>query len=175
MNLSTLRSEIWNALDDQYQVSSQGRVWSGKTNKFLRASKDGKGYLMVWLYDGHGIRRMKKVHSLVLEAFVGPRPTKFQCNHKDANKNNNRLDNLEWVDQSTNIQHSMSLGLRDSLCRPVVEMTKNGEVVEVFKSIRGAARAKGTTYRSIKRALEGIRYTYRKHIWRYVNDLGSAS
>ena len=63
----------------------------------LTLSKDGK-------------QKRCRVHALVLEAFVGPRPKGYQCNHIDEDKGNNRLDNLEWVTPRQNRMHSYYAG-----------------------------------------------------------------
>lgn len=70
---------------------------------WTRGSKNSKGYLRV----GIGGKRYF-VHSLVLEAFVGPCPEGFECNHKDRNRSDNRLENLEWVTHQDNCRNTSS-------------------------------------------------------------------
>ena len=72
-----------------YQVYNNGQVWSKKHFKFLTPTKDGKGHLILQL-DG----KMKKVHRLVYQAFVGAIPKGCDIHHKDQNKNNNSVSNL---------------------------------------------------------------------------------
>lgn len=104
-----------------YAVSTHGRVSRVKdsiTHKARRrALKPGlsNGYLFVNLCDGKGNRRNDSIALLVLEAFVGPRPLGLVINHLDFNKENNRVDNLEWTTQSRNVQHAYDAGRRD--CR----------------------------------------------------------
>ena len=64
---------------------------------------DKKGYLKIWLTSKNGIRKMYRVHRLVLENFIGK--SKLQCNHKDKNKKNNGIKNLEWVTNKENTIH----------------------------------------------------------------------
>jgi hypothetical protein len=52
----------------------------------------------------------RSVHSLVIKAFVGPRPPGMVCNHMDGNPQNNHATNLEWVTPSENLQHAVRLG-----------------------------------------------------------------
>jgi hypothetical protein len=61
-----------------------------------------------------GKRQAKRIHRLVLEAFVGPCPDDLQANHKDGDKQNNDLTNLEWTTQSENMKHAHKMGL----CKP---------------------------------------------------------
>lgn len=110
--------EAWRQVDGYpYEVSDHGRVrrtvrrsgvWSGR---ILRQAFDGHGYPFVVLCrDGQA--KQIKVHKLVLAAFVGPRPSpKHQCNHRDGNKRNNVLANLEYVTASENVRHAWRTGL----------------------------------------------------------------
>jgi hypothetical protein len=79
---------------DKGCTSFLGRKWKRKK---LRPSRDG--YLLVGLKSllaGEGPRRTFAVHSLVLRAFVGPRPAGMCCCHRDGDRVNNRLENLRW-------------------------------------------------------------------------------
>jgi HNH endonuclease/NUMOD4 motif len=77
-----------------YQVSSRGRV-RGKRKEFLIAFMHGR-YLEVNLFN-NGHFTQVKVHVLVLESFIEPRPSGTYAHHKDGDKNNNNLENLEWL------------------------------------------------------------------------------
>lgn len=77
-----------------YEVSNIGNVRNVRRNTLLRLSKT-KGYIQVYLYK-NGVKTGLKVHRLVAEAFI-PNPDNLpQVNHKDENKMNNRVENLEW-------------------------------------------------------------------------------
>lgn len=98
-----------------YEVSDFGRVRrreravSRRAGTYLKGFPS-RGYLDVVLCrDGECSRR--RIHHIVAEAFVGPRPLGYQTNHKDGDKLNNRADNLEWVSAAENIAHSYRTGL----------------------------------------------------------------
>ena len=55
---------------------------------------------------------IRKIHILVLEAFISPRPFGLVANHKDGKKENNHINNLEWCTQSENVKHSFAMGLK---------------------------------------------------------------
>jgi hypothetical protein len=85
-----------------YQVSDQGRVWSGHSEAILTPNPGQAGrYLIVDLrLDGE--REQRSVHTLVLEAFEGPPPDGQEANHIDGDPKNNALENLEYVDTEDN-------------------------------------------------------------------------
>lgn len=104
--------------DGFYQVSNTGKVRSccsshGTRGKWkLRAlSANHDGYLKVRLIKG-SIDKTARVHSLVARAFI-PNPCNFNTvNHKDGDKTNNNVDNLEWADRSQQMIHAYKLGLK---------------------------------------------------------------
>lgn len=93
--------EEWRTLPDipYYSISNLGRVRNKK--KMLKQTKTGRGYLMVAICKDKP--RMIPVHKLVASIFIRPILPKEVCHHKDGNKYNNRVDNLEYVTQSVNI------------------------------------------------------------------------
>lgn len=119
-NRSTDRSslgagdEMWRAVNDpafsdNYEVSSLGRVRNSKTGRVLTPSviRDTSRptrtvrYLGVSLH-ANGVSKCKKIHTLVLEAFVGKRPEGMMCCHGDCDSFNNSLANLRWDTREAN-------------------------------------------------------------------------
>lgn len=87
--------------EGEYEVDTLGNVFSLKRNKALKATDFGSKYLQVTLCK-NGIPKVVKVHRLVAEAFI-PNPNGLpQVNHKDENKHNNVVSNLEWCTPSYN-------------------------------------------------------------------------
>ena len=107
--------EIWRKIEGYeglYEVSNLGQVrsfYSGEA-KILKPWVDKDGYLTVTLYK-NGKGYAKKVHRLVAVAFIPNIDNKPQVNHIDGNKQNNTVDNLEWVTSKENIQHAWNTGL----------------------------------------------------------------
>lgn len=108
-----------------YEVSNLGRVKSlpkyhncGKqgymqSEKNLKQIKQNSGYLCVCIYK-NGIGKKYLIHRLVAETFIPNPENKTQVNHLDGNKENNCIDNLEWVTQKENIQHAYKTGLHNT-------------------------------------------------------------
>lgn len=79
-----------------YRVSDGGRVVGPRKELVPNASRDGHAVVHVYAGGQYGGRRVA-VHTLVLEAFVGPRPEGMEARHLDDDVENNRLDNLAWA------------------------------------------------------------------------------
>lgn len=121
--------EQWKPVTDpafaHYEVSNRGQVRNTQTGKLLKPGKQSRGYLTVCLYDGSKSGgRSFCVHRLVLLAFTGPPPDedRSQINHKDGDKSNNCLDNLEWSTGTENIRHAIDVlghhrGERNHRCK----------------------------------------------------------
>lgn len=88
-----------------YKITSWGRVWSVKKEKFIRPEETEKGYLRVDLFDRERNRKHHKVHRLVAQAFDPYYTEELQVNHIDGNKQNNSITNLEMVTNAENNEH----------------------------------------------------------------------
>ena len=84
-----------------YEVSSHGRIRRAGTGRMLRLPTNTSGYFHIGLYREEG-RKHVLVNRLVLLTFLGPQPTGKQCSHKDGNRKNNRIENLEWATKLEN-------------------------------------------------------------------------
>lgn len=111
-----MTEEIWkdvNGWEGLYQVSNLGRVrsvphydWMNRPykGKVLTPVRNGNGYLRVNMTNGK-IRRLSDVHRLVASAFI-PNPNGYpEVNHKDEDKDNNHVDNLEWCTEKYNTNY----------------------------------------------------------------------
>lgn len=106
--------EIWKQIPDYenlYEASNLGRIKSLRTGQVMRPSTSG-AYQHVSLWKNKKLK-YHKVHRLVLAAFKGK--SSLICNHKDFDKHNNKLDNLEYVTASQNAKHAIQGGRRSAL------------------------------------------------------------
>lgn len=104
--------EVWKDIkgyEGLYQVSNLGNVKSLKFNKEkILIPLFDKNYLFIQLWKNGKYKRYK-VHRLVAEAFI-PNTNEYSCvNHKDENKQNNCVDNLEWCTNQYNIEYSQAI------------------------------------------------------------------
>ena len=96
-----------------YKITKDGQIISLKRRKeyIIKGYIDKYGYRRVLLYVD-GKREKHFVHRLVAKEYI-PNPNNLpQVNHKDGNKLNNHVDNLEWVTSKENVRHSIITGLR---------------------------------------------------------------
>lgn len=117
--LKDLEGEIWKDIagyEGVYQISNYGRVKSlprrhiSTMTRIIKPSMTLSGYLYVSLKNREKIKRFK-IHRLVAQAFIPNSENKPTINHKDGNKFNNCVDNLEWQTQAENNQHAVDTGL----------------------------------------------------------------
>lgn len=100
--------------EERYEISDLGRVRSSihariigsQPGKILFQGKDNRGYPQVYLHYGNCKKRTMKVHRLVADAFMGQRFNGETINHKDGNKENNKLENLEAISNIENCRHA---------------------------------------------------------------------
>ena len=104
--------EIWKPIidfKDKYEISNLGRIRNIRTNKILKMTNKYGNYFSIRLYD-ETHKRSTRIHREVAKAFI-PNPNNLpEVNHKDTNKQNNKLENLEWVTKKENIQHAIKNG-----------------------------------------------------------------
>ena len=100
---------------EDYSIDEFGNVYSNKYNKhkILKQQYHCKGYKVVTLVKRE-LKKTLKVHRLVAQAFIPNPLNKEQVNHKDGNKENNHILNLEWATQSENQLHAHKTGLMDN-------------------------------------------------------------
>ena len=114
--LAIVDGEIWRDVvgyEGLYEVSNKGRVKTllGKEEYILKISPNKNGYYKTSLSKA-GKATTCLVHVLVAKAFIPNVTGKPTVNHKDGNRLNNNVENLEWATYSENLQHSYDIGLR---------------------------------------------------------------
>ena len=166
-----LPGEQWRAVPGykSYEVSDLGRV-RGRSGKLRAQTRDRKGYIRIVIYrEGHHIT--VGVHQMVLAAFVGPCPEGKQCNHKNGIKDDNRLENLEYVTPSENMLHSYRELWRDATkngsrgaSHPAAISLDPDEVMAMRKGgmlLQEISNRVGASIKTIRIVLQGLHWTQR--------------
>lgn len=87
----------------KYECDTEGNVYRKGSAQPLKAFDDGRGYLAVVLMSDKGFKLRCKVHAVIANTFIGPRPEGFIVEHKNLNKHDNRVSNLEYISQRENV------------------------------------------------------------------------
>jgi hypothetical protein len=142
--------EIWKPTGNTtYHVSNKGKVKNIETNYMKTITVDGRGYCCV----GMGTKKYY-IHRLVAKAFIPNYSEDLVVNHKDGNKSNNHLLNLECVSQSRNILHAYeSKEIKKTKCIAVIQVDYNENIVGSYSSLADAEAATGINRGSIHHAV----------------------
>lgn len=173
-------SEIWKDIEGYegiYKISNLGNVkslertlWNGHTyytykERLLKKSINHNGYYTVRLSkDGKGVNYL--LHRLLAIAFI-PNPDNLPIiNHKDGNKLNINLDNLEWSTYKDNNEHAIETGL-NKVAKKIKAIDVGTNEVMYFESAREADRVLGVGYKNISACLNGRQKTCGGYKWEF--------
>ena len=159
---------IWRDVPDYegcYEVSNSGVIRNKKTGKELNPSIKRNGYLAVDL--GYKGSKTISVHRIVARAFI-ENVNGYPCvNHKNENKLDNRVENLEWCTQKYNVNFGYGYTARNS---PVLQFDINGNFIRLWSSMKEAAENLGIKYQGISRVCRGERKTSGGYRWEYTEE-----
>ena len=167
-----MADEIWCPVknyENLYEVSNQGRVKSigyGK-ERILKPGINTQGYLQVVLCK-NGEKNNCVIHRLVAQTFI-PNPDNLpEVNHKDEDKTNNSVLNLEWCDRKSNCNYgNRNKRISEKRSKPVLQYTKSGEFVKEWKSATDVQRTLGYLHNNISNCCNGKRKSAYNYIWKF--------
>lgn len=190
-------NEIWKPIvnyESYYEISNLGNVWS-KGKKYVdslgkvmnrkprnvKIHKGSNGYLCVDL-NSNNVSSQKCIHRLIAEAFILNPENKPTVNHKDGNKLNNNISNLEWNTYSENNKHAIDNNLRQSpwtgkfginhpQSKSVIQLDKKGNIIDIFVSAREAQEKTGVSYKHISCCCLGKRMSTGGYCWKFKSEL----
>lgn len=174
-----ISEEIWKDItgcEGLYKISNYGRVLSLNFNhtnkeKLRKLTTDVAGYKVVCLRK-NGFKENKKVHRLVMEHFVENVNSLPIINHKDEDKTNNNVDNLEWCDCKYNINYGNGIFKRSIKSRkPVIQFDKNGNFIKRWDSALIAEQEMGYCNSHINQCCNGKRKYHKNSIWKFENEV----
>lgn len=194
INSAMNNQEIWKDVEGyegSYQVSNLGRVKS--LERIVNHSIYGKMYVgerILKTYNcnhdeyiridlkSNGIKDKKLVHRLIAESFIPNPENKKTVNHKDGNKKNNNIDNLEWMTHSENHLHSYKelgrkgyftgiTGKNNPKSKPIIQLSLTGEYIKEFCSATEAEFKTGIFQTNISKCCVGKRNNAGGYIWKF--------
>lgn len=145
--------------DTKYAISNKGNIINVKNGKQLKTRINKNGYLEVQL-STKGIRKNYRIHRLVGIVFLDNIENKPYINHKDGNKLNNNLYNLEWCTAKENDNHSRKKYLKIQN-KPIKAISIETNYIICFESLSECARYFNTNKGTIHRVLSGKRKKYK--------------
>jgi hypothetical protein len=162
----------WKTINDfsNYEVSTEGEIRNISSKYILKGRKSKSGYYQVSIKnDITKTFKNQYIHRLVASAFTQNVEDKKEVNHKDGNKLNNHVSNLEWVTSSENQIHRHSIGITKTSNKRVGKFTKDGDLIIEYESIIQASLKENCYRGSIDGALSGRRKTLFGYVWRYLD------
>lgn len=172
--------EIWKDIEGYeglYQVSNVGRVKSVRKNIILKSRIERNGYESVKL-SANNISKGYYIHRLVANAFI-PNPDNLpQVNHKDENKTNNCVDNLEWCTRhynhnygTINIRISQKQLNDKNKSKVVLQYSLDGTFIKEWKSTMDVQRNLGFDNANIVNVCNGKRRIAHGYLWKYKKEI----
>ena len=152
-----------------YEISDEGEVRNKTTKRVLKGRLSQSGYLQVSIKNDETQKFVNQyIHRLVALHYIENPLSKREVNHKDGDKINNKLKNLEWLTSSENQIHRHSIGITRTSNRKVGKF-KDGILVAEYNSIVEAAEKEGRPRVSIDSVVSGKRKTLFGHSWKYLD------
>ena len=123
-----------------YAITSCGKVWSYRNKKFLTPGVNNTGYLYVNLWKDNE-KKNYLIHRLVADAYIPNTENLPEINHKDENKTNNCLQNLEWCDASYNTNYgTRNEKVSNSRKKPILQYDLGGNFIREWPSATDVGR-----------------------------------
>ena len=162
--------EIWKNINikwfESYKISNKGRLMNNNGLIIKPTLKDG--YCLASLHNKNHNKHMF-IHQLVGLMFI-QNPNNFpMINHINGIKNDNRVENLEWINNSGNIKHAYETGLFVPHMRKIVQLTTDNKLVKIYESMTETQK-EGYVISAICRVCKGKKPQYKGYLWKYYED-----
>lgn len=171
--------EIWKDIpgyEGLYQASNLGNIRSlynyRKYNILTQNIK--RGYYQIGLRK-NGIRKWHQVQRLIASSFI-PNPNNLpQVNHKNENKLDNRVENLEWCSVSYNNSYGTRIQrVKNKVAKPILQFDLDGNFIKQYSSLMDASRELKISPSNISQCANGKYKTCKGYIWEFAQKGGDA-
>lgn len=152
---------------EDYQITDDGRVWSKKSNKWMKTFKSSNGYKHLSLCK-NGVMHWKQVHKLVAEHFIPNPENKLEVDHINTDRTDNRVENLRWVTHKENCNNPISIEHYKNMI-PVKGMLGKHHTEETKKKMSEANKGK-TPWIKGKHLSEEAKKKISKKVYQYTLD-----
>jgi len=168
-----------------YKFDAEQGIYSNILNRYLKGGDDGYGYLRVTLKCTDGLQHSFMYHKVIWEHFNGEVPNNYEINHKDEDKHNFKLSNLELLSHKDNINygnrnkkvsekmkgkkmppHVLKI-IIEKTSKQVYQYTLDGDLVAIFPSAHEAARETNSNRGNISSCCNGFRSTTNGYKWSF--------
>lgn len=171
---------IWKNIEnykDIYSVSTNGDIYSHSWKRIMVGKINKNGYRQIILCSNNK-RKTKLVHRIVAETFI-ENPNNYPCvNHINGDKQDNRVENLEWCNYSHNTKEAYRLGLEkiykgsdNKRSIKINQYDLNGNLINTFNGIKEAGRILNICPGHISKCCKGKMKTAYKSIWKYAEEV----
>ena len=160
--------EIWKDIPNYeglYQASNLGNIRSLKNRwgnriepRLVKQQKTKKGYKRVRLSKKNKSKTFM-VHRIIYITFIKDVENGLEINHKDFNRENNKINNLEMINHTKNVRYSKA--------KPIIQLSLNNEYIRKWDCIRDVEKEIGIDHRQICACLLGKRQTCHGYKWKY--------
>lgn len=187
--------EVWKdvkGFEGLYQISNLGRLKSFRKHKdgYILSQTNQKGwYFTVNLFKSDGTKTTRRIHILVAQHFIGEIPIGWHVHHKDGNKQNNRVDNLEIIHPKSHYQETKKehpeivTGMvkynKFDKPRRIQQYDKEGNFIAEYANAKIASHYTGVCQRNILQVSSGDEYKTGKvrkqaggFVWKYKDEKG---
>lgn len=164
---------VWRPIENYegiYEISRDGKIRRVDTGNILRGYLGPDGYKRVGL-TVNCKTKVFLVHRLLAIAFI-PNPYNYPCiNHKDENKSNNALDNLEWCTHRYNLNYGThNERANETRKKPILQYTKDGVFIREWKSVTDLNIETKIDMGHVTACCRGKRKTAGGYCWKYKNE-----
>ena len=168
------------SINSKYEVNELGQVRHILKKNILKGYKTKDGYQRFCMYDENTFRKDQYCHVLVATEFLENPNNHKEVNHKNFNKFDNRVENLEWVSHEMNMEHWRHAQDFYTINEPELKINKNrfeqkipvgqysldGQLIKIFPSYTQAEKELNISSGTISLAARGKRHTAGGFIWR---------
>ena len=153
---------------DNYYINTDGEIYSIASNKIIKEVISNSGYSQVCLWK-NGKKKNFLVHRLVALTFLPNIQNLPEVNHKDFNKQNNKLINLEWCSRQYNLDYSLNAGRYkfDFSKRKINQYDLKGNLIRQWQSILEASKTLNICSSHITKCCKGKLNKAKDFVWQY--------